>query len=159
MKKKISILLLALTLFMCGCGSETGKTVSMYDLRQTMEKADSGLPEMLNASSSEDDAKKLFENISDMDYSKVESYFVSYSKEGKADEIAVIAVRNPADVDAAKKSLEAHKEDRYQLLNQYEPEEVKRIEDGIVFSQGQYAVLIICDDKDSVRKAFEETIQ
>ena len=89
----------------------------------------------------------------------MDSYFVSYSKEGKADEIAVIAVRNPADVDAAKKSLEAHKEDRYQLLNQYEPEEVKRIEDGIVFSQGQYAVLIICDDKDSVRKAFEETIQ
>ena len=152
-------MLLVLALLVCGCGSKTEKTVSMYDLRTAMEAADSSLPEMLNASDNDKEAEDLFTNISDLDYSKVDSYFVSYSKEGKADEIAVIAVRDPADVDAAKKSLEAHKEDRYQLLNQYEPEEVKRIEDGIVFSSGQYAVLIICDEKDSVRKAFEDAIK
>ena len=49
-------------------------------------------------------------------------------------------------------------DDRYKLLEQYEPEEVKRIEDGIVFSTGSYAVLIICDDPGAVRVAFEDAV-
>ena len=159
MKKRISVMLVVLTLLLCGCGGKTSETVSMYDLRQAMEAADSSLPEMLNASNNDKDAEDLFVNISDMDYDKVDSYFVSYSKEGKADEIAVIAVRDEADIEEAKKSLQAHKEDRYKLLNQYEPEEVKRIEDGVIFSSGRYTVLIICDDTESVRKAFEETVK
>ena len=64
------------------------------------------LPEMLNASSAEKDAEDKFSHISDMDYKKVDSYFVSYSSDGhKADEIVVIAVKDKADVDEAKESL------------------------------------------------------
>ena len=95
-----------------------------------------------------------------MDYKKVDSFFISYAKEGgKADEIVVIAVKDKNDVDEAVKSLENHREDRKKLLEQYEPEQVKRIEDGVVFSQGQYAVLIICDDVSAVRSAFEKAVK
>ena len=85
-------LLLVLTmLVMCvGCGAKknTSGSVSMYDLRTAMEAADPDLPEMLNASSTEKDAEDKFSHISDMDYKKVDSYFVSYSSDGhKADEI------------------------------------------------------------------------
>ena len=91
-------LLLVLTmLVMCvGCGAKknTSGSVSMYDLRTAMEAADPDLPEMLNASSAEKDAEDKFSHISDMDYKKVDSYFVSYSSDGhKADEIVVIAVK------------------------------------------------------------------
>ena len=97
-------LLLVLTmLVMCvGCGAKknTSGSVSMYDLRTAMEAADPDLPEMLNASSAEKDAEDKFSHISDMDYKKVDSYFVSYSSDGhKADEIVVIAVKDKADVD------------------------------------------------------------
>ena len=34
-----------------------------------------------------------------------------------------------------------------------------RIQDGLVFTKGQYAVLIITSHNDDVRKAFEDTIK
>lgn len=162
--KKWMTLVLSVTMLLvcvgCGAGKSTDKTVSMYDLRTAMEAADPALPEMLNASSTEKDAKDKFPNISDMDYKKVDSYFVSYSQDGhKADEIVVIAVKDKADVEEAKKSLEQHKQDRYNLLQSYEPKQVSRIENGIIFTEGQYAVLLITDHNDDVRKAFEDVIK
>lgn len=159
MKKILSVMLAVIVLLQCGCGgSKVSDTVSMYDLRQAMEAADSSLPEMLNASSTEDNAADSFSYISDMDYDKVDSFFLSYAKEGTADEIAVVAVKDLNDVDEAKKSLEKHRENRRKLLEQYEPEEVKRIEDGLVFAKDQYVVLIICDDSSAVKNAFEKAI-
>ncbi|MCM1284234.1 MAG: DUF4358 domain-containing protein [Muribaculaceae bacterium] len=159
MKRYISIVLALALLFACGCGAKPASpTVSMYDLRVAMEEADDSLPSMLNASSAEENAKENFSHISEMDYGKVESFFVSYSEEGKADEIAVIAVKDSADTKEAVESLKEHRTKRYKLLEQYEPEETKRIEDGLVFSSGQYAVLIICDNSSAVKRAFQQAI-
>lgn len=160
MKKFLSKLLVVIAMITCGCagGEATAETVSMYDLRVAMEEADESLPSMLNASSAEEDAEENFKHISDMDYEKVDSFFVSYSEDGLADEITVIAVKDAADVKAAKESLKSHRQDRRKLFEQYEPEQVKRIDDGIVFTSGRYAVLIICDDGGAVRAAFEKAV-
>lgn len=159
MRRFLSRLLVIVALLTCGCGSApAADTVSMYDLRVAMESADESLPAMLNASSAEAEAESNFKYISNLDYDKVDSYFVSYSEDGLADEIAVIAVKDAADVKEAKASLEEHKQDRYKLLEQYEPEQVKRIEDGLVFTNGRYAVLIICDNSSKVKTSFEQTI-
>ena len=75
MKKIISVMLALAVLLQCGCGgTKVSDTVSMYDLRQTMEAADKSLPEMLNASSSDENAADSFSYISDMDYDKVASF-------------------------------------------------------------------------------------
>jgi hypothetical protein len=150
-------------LSVCGCGGKDasiGDTVSMYDLRTAMEAADTSLPEMTVLSKNDENAESLFtDNISDMDYDKIDDFFVSYAVEGKnADEIVVIAVKDKNDVNTAKQTLEDHRESRRKLFEQYEPEQVKRIEDGIIFTEKQYAVLIICDNRDGVRKAFEEAV-
>lgn len=160
MKKIISVMLALVVLLQCGCGgTKTSDTVSMYDLRQTMEAADKSLPEMLNASSADENAADQFAYISNLDYGKVDSFFLSYAKEGTADEIAVVAVKDVNDIDEAKQSLETHRQNRRKLLDQYEPEEVKRIDDGLVFAKDQYAVLIICDDASAVKAAFEKAIE
>ena len=56
------------------------------------------------------DAKETFSYVSDLPYDKVENFLLSYSTTGKADEIAVIAVKDPADVTKAADSLRAHVE-------------------------------------------------
>ena len=133
MKKIISVMLALAVLLQCGCGgTKVSDTVSMYDLRQTREAAAKRLPELLQA---------------------------RRAKEGTADEIAVVAVKDLNDIDEAKQSLEKHRESRRKLLDQYEPEEVKRIDDGFVFASGQYAVLIICDDASAVKAAFEKAME
>ena len=161
MNKLKGMIAAAVMLLLCGCGAGSttnSSIVSMYDLDQAMEAAESSLPQMLYASSTDGNADEQFQHISDLDYEKVDSYFVSYSKEGKADEIAVIAVKNPADVQEAKESLTAHQNDRHKLLEQYKPEEVVRVDDGLIFTKGQYAVLIISDHNNDIRKAFNDMI-
>lgn len=159
----ISAILLLLLCLVTSCGKEKVEIdiVSMYDLRVAMEAADSSFPEMLNVNSSQEDAKNLLNNyVSDIDYEKVHSFFVSYAAEGGlADEIVVIAVKDEADVREAKSTLEEHKQDRYKLLEQYEPKEVKRVKDGLVFTNGRYAVLIISDNSGAVKTAFEEMVR
>lgn len=114
----------------CGAKKNTSGSVSMGDLRTAME-GDPDLPEMLMPAAQKKMQKSKFSHISDMDYKKVDSYFVSYSSDGhKADEIVVIAVKDKADVDEAKESLTKHQQDRYNLLQSYEPKQVSRIQDG-----------------------------
>lgn len=161
MKNKIKAILLAAMMlaavFAAGCGGSSD-TVSMFDLRTAMEAADDTLGEMLSADSSEEDAEDLFAYISDMDYSKVDKFFVSYSNEGVADEIAVIALKDASDAQEAEKSLEKHVQDRINVFSQYAPEQVKKAENAITFKDGRYAVLIICDKQDEVKKAFTDFI-
>ena len=148
-------MLAALFAEVCGGSSDT---VSMYDLRTAMEAADDTLGEMLSADSNEEDAEDLFAYISDMDYGKVDKFFVSYSNEGSADEIAVIALKNASDAQEAEKSLKKHVQERINVFSQYAPDQVKKAEKAITFKDGKYAVLIICDKQDEVKKAFTDFI-
>ena len=159
MKQRVIALTLAaiLALSLCACGSGSGgarPTADMEALQQAMLEAAPGLPDMLSVTSQVSDAKKLFTYLSDFDYEKVDGYLLSYSSTGTADEIAVVAVKDEADVNDAKASLEKHKSDRLKLFQTYGPQEAARVEKGQVFTDGQYAVLIICDDADSVKEAF-----
>jgi hypothetical protein len=162
-RKGIGALVLLLAVVLSGCGGGTASdTVSMYDLRVAMEAADGSLPDMTNLSTNDENAESLFSDYvtKNLDMEKVDSFFVSYATEGgKADEIVVIAVKNANDVSEAKTALEEHQESRRKMLEQYEPEQEKRVEDGVIFTKNQYAVLIICDNQDAVRKAFEEAIE
>lgn len=158
-KALITVCILLAAALITGCsGGNSGTTVSMFELRTAMEAADDTLGEMLSADSSAEDAEDLFSYISDMDYSKVDKFFVSYSKEGNADEIAVIAVKNSGDVSEAEKSLKVHVQDRINVFTQYAPDQVKKAEKAEVFISGKYAVLMICDKQAEVKKTFTEFI-
>jgi hypothetical protein len=160
-RKWIAALLAALTILgLCGCAqkTDTQKTVSMIDLRTAMEEAAPSLPEMRYVSDADDDPAQLFAHLSDMDYDKVERFFLSYSATGLADEIAVIAVKNRSDADAAADSLRAHLEDRARLYGQYKPDQLQRVENGLVFTWKHYAVLIVCDEADAVKAAFDHFV-
>ena len=159
MKKSVLFLLtLMLCVVLCACGSGETPMVSMYDLQQAMLSADDSLPDMDTVNSSSEDAETLFEYLSDMPYDMVEGYFLAYSSEGAADEIAVIAVKDSSDINEAVDSLKEHQDDRVKLYTQYDPSQTSRAENALVFSSGRYAVLIISENQQAVRTAFEEFI-
>ena len=163
MKKIICILMLVLSLGLAACGKDDSgkelKTVDMSLLCDAMLAADSTLPEMITVSDSNEDGASLFQYITEsFDYSKVEHYFLSYSAEGKADEIVVIAVKDTADIDEAVEALNAHKKHRISMFEQYDPDNVTRVQNGIIFKNSQYAVLIITDNAEDVKAAFEKEI-
>ncbi|MDO4815516.1 MAG: DUF4358 domain-containing protein [Bacillota bacterium] len=151
------ILALALCFSLCACGAD--KEISIYDLQKAMLSADGELPEMLTASSSDSDGEKKFAYLSDMDYSEVEGYFLAYSADGTAYEIAVICLKDGDDTDLAKASLQSHLDGRISLYKTYEPTQASRAEDALIISRGSCVALIMCDNTDAVKSAFEEFLK
>ena len=160
MKRLLPLLLTGLLILaLAGCGgNETSptQTADMEAMQTALLAADPTLPEMRSITGQVGDAETLFTYVSDLPYEKVDDFLLSYSAEGKADEIAVIAVKDPADAEAAADTLRAHLDQRLTLFRQYSPDEVSRAEKALVFTQDQYAVLLICDGNQDVKTAFEE---
>jgi hypothetical protein len=166
--KRLAILIafISMLAFVCACapgGSGEGgakPTVSMFDLSRKMLEAHGAGTEMAYASSSDDDPEELLIHVSDVDYSKVDSFFILYAADGSAsaDEIVVIAMKDPADVKTASESLKKHVESRRALYSTYEPELADQLENAEVFTDAQYAVLIISPNESAVEKAFYDYI-
>ena len=173
MKRSISILLTlaALLTLLCGCGAKdaakTGEStdiapetaVSMYDLRKAMLEQDKNLPEMSAVSSIDEKADELFTYLSDMDYSKVESYFLTFAADGTSYEIAVVALKQRSDLSELQSSLRKHVEGRVNLYKSYAPEQVARAEGAEIVSSGRYVALIMCDDQAAVKAAFQSGVE
>ena len=162
MKKRWLCLLTAalLALCLCACGSSPteSKTLDMTALQtQLLEKADQ-LPEMQSVSSADSEASSLFSYLSTLDYDKVAGYLLSYSSSGTADEIALVQVKDSADLDAAKQSLEEHLQQRQRLFQQYSPAEAKRAEDALLYTRGDCVVLLICDQASELESLINEAI-
>ena len=155
-------LALTLVLLLAACDTAapvaSKKTVDLPTLQTKMLEADPSLPEMLSVTGGLPESKRAFSYLSDFSYDKVENFLLSYATTGTADEIAVIAVKDPADTQAAADSLRTHLNSRKTLFRQYKPEEAARADQGLVFTQDQYAVLIICSDGQAVKTAFEAAI-
>lgn len=159
MKKLFTILVLAaMCLTLVGCGQSGEGSASMDDIKSAMTQADSSLPDMTEVDSSTENAEDLFSYLSDIKYSKVKDFFMQYSSDGLADEIAVIEMKNSTDASRAKNSLENHVDSRIKLFNNYQPDQVKRAKNALVFTEGKYAVLIISDNANDVKTAFENAV-
>lgn len=155
----LAVSLLAVSLTACSGGTEPSTTVNMEQLQKAMLAADPTLAKDITSITSNtgdaSEAKKNFSYFSTLDYEKVDRYLLSYSSSGTADEVAVIAVKDAADVGEAASTLRAHVDDRLKLFRQYGPDQASRVEKAEIFTKDQYAVLLICDDSGAVKTAFE----
>ncbi len=153
------LLVLCLPAALAGCGESSGDgagvQADMEALQQAMVAVDPSLPDLRSLTSADPGAEDNFPYLSDFPYEKVAGFLLSFSTTGTADEIAVIRVRDQADVAEAKNSLERHRQDRLKLFRTYGPKEAARVENGLVLQDGLYALLIICNDPDSVKAAYD----
>lgn len=146
-----------IALSLTACSSNNAKVISLYDLNKAMSDV-ADFSEMKYASSSDDNAEEVFKNISDMDYSKVEGYFINYAVNGtgNADEIACIRVKNKGDLTLAVQSLNAHLQRRIGLYSTYDKSQLDKLNNAIVTSYGDVAILIVGDNAKAMEKAFNE---
>jgi hypothetical protein len=160
--RRIGFLLLALCLFaLSACsGSTSTSSVTLDELEEAMLSADPSLPEMTTIDSRSENADALFSYLSDVDYAKINRFFLSYCSDGKeADEIAVVELKSSSDVTAMRASLQSHVDGRIALYSTYGPDQVAKAEQALLFEQGNYVVLIISDRTADVRAAFETKLQ
>ena len=157
MKRIASLCLACLFLLLfaaCAAPAEEREgEISIYDLRVEMLKADPSLPEMLVASSADKHPEELFKYLSDVDYEKVDGFFLAYAADGMAYEIAVAAMKKKADAAECERSFKRHITDRVNLYKTYAPNEVSKAEQARVVSCGRCVALIMCDEKAAVETA------
>lgn len=152
------ICVLALVLGISGCSAEN-KSISIYDLQKTMIAADENLPEMLISNSNEENAEKTFSYLSEMDYNKVSGFFLAYTSDGMAYEIAAVELKDGADMQELRNSLQKHLDGRISLYKTYEPGQVQRAENAVIRTKGNVCVLIMCDNISAVETAFNEFLK
>ena len=159
MKKAAEMFLaLAAALLLLASCAPARSNVSMYDLSRKMLEAGESLSSMKYVSSEDKEKETLFSSVSSMDYSKVDSFFISYAESGKgnADEIVVIAVKNTADVPEAEQSLRDHLAYRRSLYASYDRGQLSKLDSAEVAVYGDLVSLIVADDSRGIRRAFEE---
>lgn len=171
-KRACSLLAAALSAVMfCACSDETddssekdesknsasivlAESIDLDELRESMLGADETLPAMSLASGKDENAAELFAYLADYDYENVKDYFFSYASEGTAEEVAVIELLDADDAQDCAKAVKDHVEERIILFETYDPTQVPRCEEAVVFYNDAYVVLIICDNDDAVKDAF-----
>lgn len=164
MKKFIISLFFVTIIFITACGSQDSSApqdqpISMSDLQEAMLKADTTLPELTNVSSEEENAELNFSYLSDLSYDLIDSYFYAYAKDGTAEEIAVIKLKDKNDAAAMMQSLHDHITQRQGTFQEYAPEQVAMTEKAVVTREGTYITLIISEKNGLIQQAFQTSFE
>ena len=98
-RKSILVLLMIFVIGIVGCGNNAKKSndIDVDALQKKLMEADTTLPSMKQISSKDKEGELKFTALSDIDYSLVDSYAYAYAKDGTAEEIAVIVLKDEAD--------------------------------------------------------------
>ena len=142
-----------------GCGNNKETTVQQIDidkLQETMLAADETLPKMQVSNSKDENADLNFSSLSDMDYNRIADYFYAYAKNGTAEEIAVIQLKDSKDEAILMQSLQKHVDSRIKTLQEYNPEQVTMAEKAVITRKSDCVTLIISEKNGLVQKAFED---
>lgn len=98
--------------------------------------------------------EKLFSNFYRLDEEKVADRAMYTGSRATAEEVTVIRMKNEADVQLAKDAMAERLEDQRIAYENYVPEELPKIENAAIYSQGAYVILVVANDTSKVEKTF-----
>lgn len=156
--RKITAVILS-AVMLCGilsaCGDDA-EEISMYDLNQALVGFTGDPDSMKYASSSDSNPEELLSHVSNIEYSKVKAFFITYASNGtgNADEIVAIQVKKKSDLNQAADSLRSHLETRKTLYAAYDKNQLPKLEKAKVFTRGTLAILMVSDNSDKMEAAF-----
>lgn len=156
--RKITAVILS-AVMLCGilsaCGDDA-EEISMYDLNQALVGFTGDPDNMKYASSSDSNPEELLSHVSNIEYSKVKAFFITYATNGtgNADEIVAIQVKKKSDLNQAADSLRSHLETRKTLYAAYDKSQLPKLEKAKVFTRGTLAILMVSDNSDKMEAAF-----
>jgi len=134
-----------------GCSSKNDLTSYNPPLNDIVEKAMQAgeYPEMLEL-----DEKKLerFYNITPSEIAEYKVFIATTNV--KADELAVIKLKNPSDAGAIKEKINKRIQQQANSFKDYLPNEYSLIENHVLSVKGNYILFAISKNADKVEKAF-----
>ena len=155
---RLCLCLLLLTCVSTACGDEV-YGISVSELKEKMDEAMPGLPEMTVIRSTDDDAEGNLARLLELDYGLVKEYYYEYAKEGTAEEMAVLRMKDTNGVIDAKNSFSARLEQRKNMYQTYLPDEVPKLEKARIVVKGNYIAFVVSNSPDGGADAFENALK
>ncbi|MGM9591738.1 MAG: DUF4358 domain-containing protein [Oscillospiraceae bacterium] len=160
MKRAIAILLAAVCLLsLCACGGDGKKIdISAKDLTAAALQS-TGLEgtDLFVASDDESFANRFYYYYG-IETDKVRDYAIAYSSASRPEEISVLVAADGVDVEVLTDALDARCRMLISSFELYSPESVEMLNNAIIFTEGDCAVLIVAPDPASVRDKMQELL-
>lgn len=161
MKKIIAMLLAAACLFaLCACGGGSGDklNISAKDLTAAALQS-TGLREtdLLTASDDESFANRFYYYYG-IETDQVRDYALAYSSSSRAEEISVLVAADGVDVEVLTNALNARRQMQKSSFELYSPESVEMLENAVIFTEKDCAVLIVAADPNAVHDKMLELL-
>lgn len=153
--KKLIALLLAVLLVMglTACGGEK-ETVKDVDLTALYESMEGSLPQMLVLD------KDLMMNFLGIEAEGYTQVVAAICMEGlRADEIWLVEAADEASLAAAQKLAENRLAAKAEETVDYNPEQYAVVEKAELFTKGNYLILLVSPDVESLKATVEEAFQ
>ena len=160
----IVIAVVVLSVLCAGCSSkkeatnQEKQTVDLQALQEAMIKADTTLPEMKVAMSTDEEAEEEFSVFSDFSYDRVQSFVYAYAADGGCQEIAVVQLKEAGDAAALMNTFKEHLKERHDALAVYQPEQVPLVDHAVIKQKGSLVTMIISEKNGLIQKVFEEVM-
>ena len=151
MKKLLSFALALMSvLCLCSCNKEEGKTPATADVAAII--SDSVEFTELIALTNDNIGPRYY----GIDLEAIEEYEVLVCSSGAlADEVAVFKMKDREDVEDMLDVVRDRKQDLYDRFVDYVPEEVNKINNAVIGSNGNYVYFVVSSNNSAAKKAAE----
>lgn len=160
MKRVIAILLAAVCLLsLCACGGDDEKiNISAKDLTAAaLQSAGLEGTDLLMASDDESFANRFYYYYG-IGTDQVRDYAIAYSSASRAEEISVLVAADGVDVKVLSDALDARRRMQRSSFELYSPESVEMLDNSVIFTEGDCAVLIVAPEPGAVRDKMQELL-
>ncbi len=160
MKRAIAILLAAVCLLsLCACGGDGKKIdISAKDLTAAALQS-TGLEGTDRFAAADDESfANRFYYYYGIETDKVRDYAIAYSSASRPEEISVLVAADGVDVKVLTDALDARRRMLISSFELYSPESVEMLNNAIIFTEGDCAVMIVAPDPAAVRDKMQELL-
>ena len=102
------------------------------------------------------DAEMVLTRMYGLDKAQIAEAAIYMSSGASAEEITVIRVANESDIDAVVAGCEARIDDQKKACEDYLPDEMPKLEDAVVYKNGNYVVMCVSQDSAKAKAIIEE---
>ena len=149
---RMGALLLGLLLVLTGCAKDEPKEVDPAVLADTLNTALTFKDEM--TAGNEAVLKMLFE----IDEADIEAFKIYESSGATAEEIAVFKAKDEKAAERIYQAMQKRVEEQKTAFENYQPAEMKKLQDPLIKKQGVMVVLCVSDDTPAAEKAVREAL-
>ena len=153
MKKTVICALLALTLIttaFCSCGEKPGKTPATADVAAAISDS-TEFSELMPLNDN-----NITRRYYGIDLDDIEEYEALVCSSGAlADEISVFKMKEKDDVEDMLEVVRERQQELYDSFVDYVPEEINKINNAVIGSNGNYVYFAVCSDASAAKAAAE----